>query len=197
MPRQIDPLLTGELLPEADARRRKVRIATTSLAGCFGCHTSFLDIDERFLTLLEYVEFDRSPITDIKECHPCDIGIIEGGVCNAENVEVLRDFRKNATILIALGACAISGGLPAQRNHFALRECLDAVYVKGRAKNEQIPDDVELPLLLEQVHPIHEVVRVDYSIPGCPPSADIIWNVVLQLINGHTPTPPSTLIRFD
>ncbi len=68
----------------------KIRIATTSLAGCFGCHMSFLDMDERLVGLLEYVEFDRSPLTDIKHCQPCDIGLVEGGLCNAENVHVLR-----------------------------------------------------------------------------------------------------------
>jgi len=71
----------------------KLRIATTSLAGCFGCHMSFLDMDERLVELLEYVEFDRSPLTDIKHCGPCDIGLIEGGLCNADNVHVLREFR--------------------------------------------------------------------------------------------------------
>jgi len=185
-----------KLTPAADASRSKVRMATTSLAGCFGCHTSFLDIDERVLSLLDYVEFDRSPLTDIKHCNACDIGIIEGGVCNAENVGVLREFRRNCTVLVAIGACAISGGLPAQRNHFHLRECLESVYVKEGMPNE-IPDDVELPLLLEQVHPIHEVVNVDYAIPGCPPSGDTIWSVLSQLIHGHTPRTPSHIIRYD
>jgi NAD-reducing hydrogenase small subunit len=91
----------------------KLKVATVSLAGCFGCHMSFLDIDERLLPLLDLVEFDRSPITDIKHCGPCDIGLIEGGVCNAENVHVLREFRENCKVLIALGACAVNGGLPA------------------------------------------------------------------------------------
>jgi len=50
--------------------KKKLRVATTSLAGCFGCHMSFLDIDERLLQLLELVEFDRSPLTDIKHCGP-------------------------------------------------------------------------------------------------------------------------------
>ena len=67
----------------APAVKPKIRIATTSLAGCFGCHMSILDIDERILSLLDLVEFDRSPITDIKHCGPCDVGLIEGGVCNA------------------------------------------------------------------------------------------------------------------
>ncbi|MGR9053625.1 MAG: NADH-quinone oxidoreductase subunit B family protein, partial [Gammaproteobacteria bacterium] len=87
----------------------KIRVATTSLAGCFGCHMSFLDIDERMLQLAEAVEFDRSPITDIEHCGTCDIGLIEGGVCNSENVHTLREFRKNCKILVAVGAYTING----------------------------------------------------------------------------------------
>ncbi|HQY46489.1 MAG TPA: NADP oxidoreductase, partial [Usitatibacteraceae bacterium] len=81
---------------------RKLRVATTSLAGCFGCHMSILDIDERLFALVEKVEFDRSPLTDIKVVGECDVGIIEGGVCNAENVEVLREFRRRCKVLVAL-----------------------------------------------------------------------------------------------
>ena len=95
-----------------DTTPRKLRVATTSLAGCFGCHMSLLDIDERLFALLDRVEFDRSPLTDIKHCGKCDIGIIEGGVCNAENVHVLREFRANCDVLIAMGACAVNGGCP-------------------------------------------------------------------------------------
>ncbi len=79
----------------------KIKVATTSLAGCFGCHMSFLDLDERLVQLADLVEFNRSPITDIKQCSPCDIGLIEGGVCNADNVHVLREFRNNCKILVA------------------------------------------------------------------------------------------------
>ena len=82
----------------------KIKIATTSLAGCFGCHMSFLDMDERLVTLLADVEFNRSPLTDIKHCGACDIGLIEGGVCNAENVQVLQEFRANCKTLVAVGA---------------------------------------------------------------------------------------------
>ena len=107
---------------ETAAALPKVRIATTSLAGCFGCHMSFLDIDERILDLMKIAEFDRSPITDIKHCSPCDIALIEGGVCNPENVHVLREMRANAKILVAIGACAIAAGcrrceLPRRRRH--------------------------------------------------------------------------------
>mgnify|MGYP003438833630 CR=1 FL=1 len=161
----LQPLYPGH-------RPRKLKVATVSLAGCFGCHMSFLDIDERLLELIEHIEFDRSPLTDIKTVGHCDLGLIEGGLCNAENVHVLREFRKNCKILVAVGACAINGGLPAQRNHLDLRDILEAVYETegGLAQGAHIPNDPELPLPLNKVHPIHEVVQVDYvfarAIPG-------------------------------
>ena len=68
----------------------KAIVATASLAGCFGCHMSILDIDEKILQLIELVEFNKSPIDDIKEfTKKCDVGIIEGGCCNSENIENL------------------------------------------------------------------------------------------------------------
>jgi NAD-reducing hydrogenase small subunit len=178
--------------------KKKLRIATTSLAGCFGCHTSFLDIDERLFPLLELIELDRSPLTDIKHCGPCDIGLVEGGVCNAENVHVLREFRRNCKTLIAIGACAINGGLPAQRNHLDLGACLTEVYLTERGlAHGHIPNDPELPLPLDKVHPLHEVVKIDYFIPGCPPSGDAIWKFLTDLIAGKTPVLGHGLIKYD
>ncbi len=176
----------------------KIKVATTSLAGCFGCHMSFLDLDERLLTLAEAVEFDRSPITDIEHCGPCDIGLIEGGVCNSENVHVLREFRKNCKILVAVGACALNGGLPGLRNPIPLEDCLLEAYRDGiGVENPQIPSDPELPLLLDKVHPIHEVVKVDYFLPGCPPSADVFWTFLTALLEGREPNFPYEQVHYD
>lgn len=180
------------------ATTEKARVATVSLAGCFGCHMSILDIDERLIDLVELVEFDRSPLTDIKHCGSCDIGIIEGGLCNAENVQVLREFREHCKVLIAMGACAINGGLPALRNHFALPDVLGEVYhAQHGLANRGIPNDPELPLLLDKVHPIHEVVKVDYFMPGCPPSADTIWETLTALLNDRQPDLKHGLIHYD
>jgi NAD-reducing hydrogenase small subunit len=178
--------------------KQKLKVATTSLAGCFGCHMSLLDIDERLFTLLELIEFDRSPLTDIKHCGPCDIGLIEGGLCNSENVHVLREFRKNCRILISVGACAVNGGLPAQRNHIPLHEILEEVYHTGPGgRDGMIPNDPELPLPLNKVYPIHEVVKIDYFIPGCPPSGDAIWKVLTDLLAGNEPTLGHELMHYD
>ena len=168
----------------------KLRVATVSLAGCFGCHMSFLDIDERLFDLIEHITFDRSPLTDIKTVGPCDIGLIEGGLCNAENVEVLRAFRANCRVLVAVGACAINGGLPALRNHLDVGDMMRAVY-------GTVPNDPELPLPLNRVHPIHEVVRIDHSLPGCPPPADAFWQLLQDLMAGRTPNLKPGLIRHD
>jgi NAD-reducing hydrogenase small subunit len=180
------------------AVKRKFRVATTSLAGCFGCHMSFLDLDERLFPLFELIEFDRSPLTDIKTIGDCDVGIIEGGLCNAENVHVLREFRARCRTLIAIGACAINGGLPAQRNHLRLPLILQEVYQSSPGlANGIVPNDPELPLPLNKVHPLHEVVEIDFFIPGCPPSADAIWKALTDLLAGQAPTLGHGLIHYD
>ncbi len=176
----------------------KLKVATVSLAGCFGCHMSFLDMDERLLGLLDRIEFDRSPLTDIKTVGPCDIGLIEGGVCNAENVHVLREFRRQCHTLVALGACAVNGGLPAQRNHLDVGQCLQAVYLSRQGlEGGRVPDDPELPLPLDKVHPVHEVVRIDYFLPGCPPSGDVIFKFLSDLITGRTPRISHPALHYD
>jgi coenzyme F420-reducing hydrogenase gamma subunit len=85
-----------------------------------------------------------------------------------------------------MGACAINGGLPAQRNHLPLTTILREVYHTARARQRHDPNDPELPLPLDKVRPIHEVVRVDYFIPGCPPSGPI-WKVLTDLLAGREP----------
>jgi len=176
----------------------KLKVATASLAGCFGCHMSLLDIDERIIELVELVRLDRTPLTDIKTIGDCDLGLIEGGVANAENVEVLREFRRHCKLLVAFGACAVNGGIPAMRNQFALRECLEESYIDGiGVHNPGIPNDPEIPLLLSQVHPIHEVVRVDYFLPGCPPPSDAIWTFLTDLLAGEPIRLPYTQLHYD
>ena len=177
-------------------------VATQSLAGCFGCHMSLLDIDERILDLFDLVEFNKSPIDDIKEfTKKCDIGIIEGGCCNSENIHVLKDFRKNCKILISFGECAIMGGLPALRNGIPIAECLNEAYLDGptvRDNDQQIiPNDDEIPMLLDKVYPLHEIVKIDYYLPGCPPSAELIWNALVALVTGDEMKLPYEVIKFD
>ena len=174
-------------------------VATANLTGCFGCHMSLLDIDDRLLELIELVDFSKSPIDDIKEfSEPVDIGLIEGGCSTDENVEVLRSFRKNCKVLIAVGECALTGGIPSMRNLVPLKECLDEAFLNGpTVVDGVIPNDPDLPMLLDRVYPCHEVVKIDYFLPGCPPGADVFWAALTSLLKGEEPSLPYELIKYD
>lgn len=179
----------------------KPRVATISLAGCFGCHMSILDIDERILQLIDLVEFDRSPIDDYKHItQRCAVGLVEGGCCNEENLHNLVEFRKNCDILISLGECAICGGIPAMRNGIPLAECLAEAYLDGPSVHNpsgKVPDDPEVPLILNKVYPCHEVVKIDYHLQGCPPPADAIWQTLVGLLTNKPAELPYELIKYD
>jgi len=180
------------------SEKRKPRIATVSFAGCFGCHMSLLDIDDRILELVDAVDFDRSPIDDIKELGECDIGLIEGGIANSENLHLLKEFRSKCTVLVSMGDCAVMGGIPALRNGISLRECLDEAYLNGPTVVDGIiPNDPDIPTLLDKVYPVHEIVKIDYHLPGCPPSADAILESVSALLEGRTPDLPYELLKYD
>ena len=177
----------------------KLTVATCSLAGCFGCHMSLLDLDERLLDLLDLVAFDRSPLNDIKHIQGMvDLGLVEGGVCNAENLQVLQEFRRQCRILVSVGECAITGGVPSLRNGFTLKSCLEEAYLDGVGLEQPgIPGDPEIPLLLDKVYPLHEVVQIDLYLPGCPPSAEAFWFFLTELLAGRDPSLPNPLIHYD
>jgi NAD-reducing hydrogenase small subunit len=184
----------------------KKKIATVSLAGCFGCHMSLLDMDERILELLKLVDFERSPVNDIKKFRTrCDVGLVEGGCCNEENVHTLQSFRKNCDVLVGVGQCAVMGGLPVMRNAIMhstdpLRECLETAYLNSPYvynPTNDIPNDPALPLLLDKVYTCSEVVKIDYHIPGCPPSGDVLWQTLNALLSGNLGALPADVVKFD
>jgi len=178
-------------------------IATASLSGCFGCHMSFLDMDERIFDLIELIRWDKSPINDIKTfTRQCDIGFVEGGCCTSDHIHTLRDFRRHCRILVAVGECALMGGLPAMRNNIPIQECLEEAYLNSPsstlANPERIlPNDEELPMLLDKVYPCHEIVKMDYFLPGCPPRADLICAALNALVAGQEAELPYEIVKFD
>ncbi len=185
--KSVVPELKDEVIRKED--QEKFIVATTSLAGCFGCHMSLLDIDTDLLDMLDIVEFNKSPLTDIKEFSKrCHVGLVEGGCANSENVEVLREFRKKCDILIGFGECAIMGGIPAMRNFVPLEECLEEAYLNGITSEvgaDVVPEHEDIPKILNNVYPCNEVVKIDYYIPGCPPNAKHIWKVVKSVLLGE------------
>jgi NAD-reducing hydrogenase small subunit len=173
----------------------KITVATTWLDGCSGCHMSFLDLDDRLLELATKVDIVYSPLVDTKELpDQVDVGIIEGSISTEDDLHKAKAFRKHCRLLISLGDCAVNGNVPAMRNQYKLEAVIDRAYRENVTLQPQKPC-VGVPALLERVRPVHGVVNVDIFVPGCPPSANTIWYVLSELIEGRTPD-PSQVTKF-
>ncbi len=163
----------------------RVRVATIWLSGCSGCHMSFLDQDEALIELAHQIQLVYSPIMDTKVFpENVDVTLIEGAVANEDQLEMLKDARSKTKILISLGDCAVTGNVTALRNAWSnsAEEVLTRAFKDTADLQPQIPTGV--PLLLPKVLPLHEVVKVDFYIPGCPPPAGLINYVISQLLRG-------------
>ena len=168
---------------------KKVTIASDWLAGCSGCHMSLLDLDTRLIEMLDHVQLTATPITDLK--HPAaagvDVGILEGAVNNSANEAVARLMRARCKILIALGDCAVFGGIVTMGNAVQVGAALRRAYVESESTVDgQIPAHPELAVP-QQARAVDQVVPVDIYLPGCPPSADAIHHVLSELLAGRMP----------
>lgn len=165
----------------------KVRLATVWLDGCSGCHMSFLDMDERLIALAEKVELVYSPLVDCKVFpEGVDIALIEGAVSSEEDLHKIQLVRSRTKTLVSLGDCAVTANVPSMRNPFGAKAVCDRAYRENALLSEGTPNEV-IPKLLERVRPVHEVVPVDVYVPGCPPSADVIFYALSELVEGRRP----------
>jgi len=166
----------------------KTRVATVWLSGCSGCHMSFLDQDELLVDLAKKIKLVYSPIVDIK-VFPENVAVtlIEGAVANEEQLATLKEVRGKTKVLISLGDCAVTGNVTALRNSLknSDKAVLEMAFVDTSEVNPRVPTGV--PKLLKKVLPLHEVVKVDYYIPGCPPPAELINYVITELLCGRVP----------
>lgn len=173
----------------------KLRLATVWLDGCSGCHMSFLDMDERLLDLAELVDVVYSPIVDTKEFPDhVDIALVEGAVASVDDEKKIKKIREHSKLLVAMGDCAVAGNVPSMRNPIGPEPILDRAYIENVTTQPQIPC-VVVPKLLKVVKPVHEFVKVDVFLPGCPPSADTFHAALTALVTGG-PLDVPALTRF-
>jgi len=167
----------------------RIRLATTWLDGCSGCHMSLLDIDERLIEILSRVDIVYSPIVDVKQFpEDVDVTLVEGAVSSEDDIEKIRYIRKRTATLISLGDCAVTANVPAMRNRFAVNDLLDRAYRENAVRPlEGKTHEAVVPHLHRSARPVHEVVKVDVYVPGCPPHADTIYFVLNELLNGCFP----------
>ena len=177
----------------------KPKVATVWLDGCSGCHMSFLDMDERLITLAGLVDIVHSPIVDPKDFpHDVDVTLVEGAVSSEEDLHKALVIRERSKLVISLGDCAVTGNVPAMRNPFKPNALLERAYIENAsspALKDRKPPASYLPTLLPKAKPIHEVIKVDLYLPGCPPPADAIFQVLADLLEGKEPD-INALTRF-
>ena len=171
------------------ATKSKIRLATVWLDGCSGCHMSLLDTDERLVALAGHVTVVWGPLVDAKEFpENVDVTLVEGAVSSEEDLHRIRQVRARTKVLVTLGDCAVTGNVSAMRNNFGANAVLKRAYLDSATLDAQIPRQV-IPTLLAIVRPVHEFVPVDVFVPGCPPSADLIFSVLSDLLDGKMPNP--------
>jgi len=176
-------------------------LATVWLGGCSGCHMSFLDLDEFLIELAGRIDLVFSPVIDVKEFpENVDLCLVEGAIANEDNLEIIRKVRARTKVIVSFGDCAVTANVPAIRNQLGLTNAesvLQRAYVEGVQTNPGIPKEPGIvPALLERVLPVHEAVHVDYFLPGCPPPADRIKAIMVQVLEGKEPHLEEAQLKF-
>lgn len=156
---------------------KTIRLATVWLSGCSGCHMSLLNMHLELLEVLARCDLVYSPLMDVKE-YPrgVDMALVEGAVANGDNRELARIMRQRTGVVISLGDCAVNGNVSALRNPGGLSAALERSY--GETCWEP-----ELNRLEATVLPLHQVIRVDAFIPGCPPDPALIRHEIARRLN--------------
>jgi len=160
---------------------------------------SFLDIDERIVEFFEHFELTSSPITDLK--HPpeegVDVGVLSGGIGNEDELHEAKEMREHCKLLVAMGDCAVFGGINTMRNFFPTEEVLRRGYIETESTVDgEIPEHEDLTPLTDKVYGVGEVVPVDVYLPGCPPTADAIWHVFMELLAGRKPKMEGDVLKY-
>jgi NAD-reducing hydrogenase small subunit len=151
---------------------------------------SFLDLDERLLELASRLELVYSPIADVKTFpEDVDLTLVEGAVANEEHLATARTIRARSRVVVSFGDCAVTGNVTAIRNSLGgALPVLERAYQDPRDLNARIPAEPGIiPRLLDRVLPLHQVVKVDAFLPGCPPHPDLIHAVLLGALAGELP----------
>lgn len=179
----------------------RLKVATVWFGGCSGCHMSFLDLDEFLVELAGKIDLVYSPVVDRKDYpEKVDVCLIEGAICNEDNLELLHRIRTRTKILVSFGDCAVTANVPAIRNQLGLgnaESVLQRAYIENAQDNPSVPKaDGIVPALLERVLPVHEAVHVEYFLPGCPPPAERIKALMLQVLNGGSPKLEGADLKF-
>jgi F420-non-reducing hydrogenase small subunit len=166
----------------------KPTLATVALGGCEGCHVSLLDAHEGLLDLLAVVDLVNTPYTGPDELPAhVDVILVEGPVQTEDDAAHLRQARGVAGTLVAMGSCAVLGGIGGLRNLSHRRDVLGRAFGEAGVVEKRADG---LPKMLQRCRPIADFVAVDYAVPGCAPETENIFACVSAILAGEPYDPP-------
>jgi F420-non-reducing hydrogenase small subunit len=192
--------------------KKKLKLALYWAASCGGCEVAVLDLDEKILTVAELADIVLWPVAldfkykDVEALADgsVDVCLFNGAIRNSEQLEIAELLRRKSKVMVAFGACACYGGIPALANQFDRESIFARVYgttpstvnpgrVLPQTKLPTPQGELHLPTFYNAVYKLDDVVDVDYYIPGCPPPPDLIWTAVEAIVSGKLPPKGATI----
>ena len=159
----------------------KPTVAVFAFTGCEGCSLAILECENELLDIVNLVEFVewREAMSE-KTTDPIDIAFVDGSISTHRDVKHIKHIRERAKMLIAIGSCAVNGGVNALKNRYGMAEVKEMVYGEAGAQFDTIP-----------AQPVHAVVPVDFEIPGCPMNSEEFLRILTDLLQGKQPRLPN------
>lgn len=184
MQERIFGLNLANVNPTMDIEKQPARVAIFGLASDYGCQLQITNVEDHLLDILgmfDLVYWQLASSGEVPDEY--DIAIVEGAVCTAEDVELIKEIRSKAQVVIAIGACAVTGGIPGMATD-GQQQRLEEVY-------GQIPQPASR---FEAPHPLSDIIDVDFIVPGCPiESLDFVAVLQRALLGGMPRTQQRTL----
>lgn len=166
--------------------KKKPIVGIFGLTSDEGCEFPIIDQGEKFLELLEEIELGQFRLVkELPAAEKYDVALVEGSVLTEENKKKLKWIRNNSRILVAMGACAVIGGIPELKNYLDKDKAITKVYEKIRGI-----DNLE-------VKPLKEYVKVDFEIPGCPVDGGEVIKFLYELKEGRIPVIPQRPVCYE
>jgi F420-non-reducing hydrogenase small subunit len=198
-----------------EGRMAKLKLALYWAGACGGCDVAVLDINEKILDVANLADIVFWPIAlDFKYHHveampdkSIDVCLFNGAVRSSEQEHIAKMLRAKSKVLVSFGSCACFGGIPALANFSTRAEIMERAYIEAPSNenpNKTLPQtkvsvpegELTLPELFEDVLTLAQVVPVEYFVPGCPPTVDLILKVVNALATNSLP-PVGAVIASD
>jgi NAD-reducing hydrogenase small subunit len=150
---------------------------------------SLLDLDARLIDLASQIDMVYGPLVDAKRVpENIDLTLVEGAISSDHDWHLVTELRAHSKLLVSFGDCAVTANVPSMRNVVPL----SAIYQRVFRETAQIAGDCPtdgVPRLMGRVLPVHQVVTADLFLPGCPPPAEAIFQVLTDVLSGQKPDP--------